>query len=70
MGTEGLVRLKAILDREGRIEHEIQVLESVQLLDEAAVNSVRQWRFTPARNHAGQTVRVFLEIPIQFVLRW
>lgn len=70
IGIEGLVRLKAILDREGRIEHEIQVLESVQLLDEAAVNSVRQWRFTPARNHAGQTVRVFLEIPIQFVLRW
>lgn len=70
LGVEGLVRLKAILDREGRIERNIQVLESVPLLDEAALSSVRQWRFTPARNHSRQPVRVFLEIPIQFVLHW
>lgn len=70
LGVEGLVRLKAILDREGRIERDVQVLQSVPLLDEAAISSVQRWRFTPARNDNGQPVRVFLEIPMKFELRW
>lgn len=70
LGVEGLVRLKAILDREGRIERDVQVLQSVPLLDEAAISSVQRWRFTPARNNSGQPVRVFLEIPMKFELRW
>lgn len=70
LGVEGLVRLKAVLDREGRIERDVQVLQSVPLLDEAAISSVQRWRFTPARNDSGQPVRVFLEIPMKFELRW
>ena len=68
-GIEGLVRLEAILDREGRVEEDIKVLSSIPPLDEAAIKALRQWRFQPARDHVGQPVRVILEVPIRFVLR-
>lgn len=67
-GVEGLVRLEAILNREGHVEEQVKVLESVPLLDDAASAALRQWRFTPARDHRGQGVRVILEVPLQFVL--
>jgi len=67
-GIEGRVLLEAIVDREGRIEPEIKVLKSVTTLDKAAVEALRQWRFTPGRDANGQTVRVILEVPIRFVL--
>jgi protein TonB len=67
-GVEGLVRLEAILNREGYVEEPIKILESVPLLDDAASVAVRQWRFTPARDHHGRRVRVILEVPLQFVL--
>jgi periplasmic protein TonB len=67
-GIEGLVRLEAVLDCEGRVENDVKVLQSIPLLDEAAVNAVRQWRFTPARDHHGSPVQVILGIPIRFVL--
>lgn len=67
-GIEGLVVLEAILDQYGKIEEEITVLQSVPLLDEAAITALRQWRFTPARDQHGRAVRVILEVPIRFVL--
>jgi len=69
LGIEGLVRLEAILNREGRIEQEIKVLESVPLLDEAASTALKQWRFQPARDGSGQPVRVILEVPFRFTLK-
>jgi protein TonB len=67
---EGVVLLEAVVDREGRIEPEsIRVRESVALLDAAAIEAVRRWRFRPGRNGRGVAVRVILEIPIRFVLR-
>lgn len=67
-GIEGLVVLEAILDQDGKIEEEITVLQSVPLLDEAAITALRQWRFTPARDQHGRAVRVILAVPIRFVL--
>jgi protein TonB len=66
---EGLVLLEAILDREGYIEKDIKVLQSIPLLDEAAIEALRRWRFRPARDHKLQPVRVILEVPIRFVLK-
>ena len=37
------------------------------VLDSAALNAVRTWRFAPARR-AGQAVRATLEVPIRFRL--
>jgi periplasmic protein TonB len=65
---EGLVVIEAVLDRDGRIEQGVKVLQSVPLLDAEAVAAVRQWRFRPARNAAREPLRVILEIPIRFVL--
>ena len=65
---EGRVVLEAIVDREGRIETGVKVLKSVAMLDKAAIEALRQWRFTPGRDANGQPVRVILEVPIRFVL--
>ena len=67
-GIEGQVLLEAIVDRTGRIEAEIKVLKSVAMLDKAAIEALRQWRFTPGRDANGQAVRVIVEVPIRFVL--
>ncbi len=69
LGIEGLVRLEAILNREGRIEREIKVLESIPLLDEAASTALKQWHFKPARDDSGRPVRVILEVPFLFTLK-
>jgi protein TonB len=69
LGIEGLVRLEAILNREGRIEQEIKVLESIPVLDEAARAALKQWHFKPARDDSGRPVRVILEVPFQFTLK-
>jgi protein TonB len=68
-GVEGLVLLEAVLDRDGRIESGVKVLRSIPALDDEAIAAVRQWRFRPARDNGGATVRVILEVPIRFVLR-
>jgi len=39
-----------------------------RLLDESALNAVRNWRFIPARN-AEQTLASWVEFPIRFVLK-
>jgi len=69
LGVAGLVRLEAILNREGRIEREIKVLESIPLLDEAASTALKQWHFKPARDYSGRPVRVILEVPFRFTLK-
>src|SRR5262249_26210341 len=68
LGVAGLVRLEPILSREGRMEQGIKVLESMPLLDEAASDALRQWRFTPARDDSGRPVGVILEVPFRFTL--
>ena len=41
-----LVVLEATIGEDGRVG-DIRVLRSVSLLDQAAIDAVRQWRFTP-----------------------
>jgi periplasmic protein TonB len=69
-GVEGLVVVEVIIDHEGHVESDsVQVKQSASAFDAAATEAVRQWRFRPARNAAGRTVRVILEVPIRFQLR-
>lgn len=69
-GIEGLVVVEAIISRDGLVEDDrLQVLESVPVLDEAALRAVRRWRFKPGRDSHGDTVRVELRVPIRFQLR-
>jgi protein TonB len=68
-GIEGQVVLEAVLSPAGEVEPDIKVLQSVPLLDTAAIAAVRQWRFRPARDHDGEPLRVTLRVPVRFVLR-
>jgi protein TonB len=65
--VEGTVILEAILDRDGRIDH-VRVVRSIPLLDAAAVQAVRQWRYTPTVLN-GQAVQVLMTITINFQLQ-
>jgi protein TonB len=65
----GLVLLEAVLDRDGRVEPSVKVIESIPMLDDEAIAAVRRWRFRPARSRSGEPLRVIVEIPIRFVLR-
>ena len=64
---QGTVILEAILDRDGRIDR-LKVVRSVPLLDAAALEAVRQWRYTPTVLN-GQPVAVLMTITIHFTLQ-
>src|SRR5205823_1212946 len=46
--VQGVVILEAVIDARGTVTS-VSVLRSIPLLDPAAVDAVRQWKFTPAR---------------------
>ena len=64
---EGVVILEAVLDDQGRVES-VRVLRSFPMLDQAAVDAVRQWRFTPALLN-GQPVPVVMTVTVNFTLQ-
>jgi len=39
------------------------------MLDQAAIDALRRWRFSPGRDREGSAVRVLLEVPLRFTLR-
>jgi periplasmic protein TonB len=68
-GIEGRVLLMVIVDESGKVEDNVQVVDSIPMLDQAAIDAVRQWSFTPGRDVDGDPVRVQLEVPVRFTLR-
>jgi periplasmic protein TonB len=68
-GIEGRIRLMVIIDESGKVEDKIEVLDSIPMLDQAAIDAVHQWTFTPARDADGTAVRVQLQVPVPFSLR-
>jgi protein TonB len=70
LGVEGLVLVRIIIGTDGRVEPEhTRVIRSVPALDAAAVSAVSQWRFSPAIGLHGRTVRVIIDVPVQFSLK-
>ena len=68
-GIEGLVVLKAVIDRDGLVEEGIAVEQSNPLFDAAAIAAFRRGRFHPGRDENGQAVRVLVVMPMRFRLR-
>ena len=68
-GLQGEVVLRAIVDQQGTVERQIVVVESVPLLDEAAIEALRRWRFEPGRDANNRPVRVIIQVPLRFRLR-
>lgn len=64
--VQGVVILEAIIDERGSVKS-VSVLRSIPLLDRAAEDAVRQWRFTPARLN-GEAVPVVMTVTVRFTL--
>jgi protein TonB len=63
----GVVTIDAVIGVDGRVT-EARVLRSVALLDDAALNAVRQWRYTPTLLN-GVAVPVILTVSVNFALK-
>jgi len=68
MGWEGKVILNVEVLAEGA-SGAVNVFRSSghEVLDNAAINTVKSWRFTPARS-AGRSITQWFKVPINFSL--
>lgn len=66
---EGTVKVKVFVLPDGRVRNDVTVVKSSGFprLDEAAVESVRRWRFVPARQ-GEQTIGIWHTVPVIFNL--
>ena len=62
----GYVILEATIGEDGTVR-DVRVLKSIPLLDDAAKEAVRQWRFTPTLLN-GQPVSVLMTVTVTFTL--
>lgn len=65
--VEGTVVLEAVISTRGSVEN-VRIIKSVPLLDQAAVDAVRAWRYTPTRLN-GVPVPVLITITVRFTLQ-
>lgn len=63
-GVRGMVILEVTIGADGMVR-DAKVLRSIPLLDAAAIEAVRQWRYTPVTVN-GQPVPVILTVPVTF----
>ncbi|MBA2260980.1 MAG: energy transducer TonB, partial [Acidobacteria bacterium] len=65
--VSGLVILEAVIDAQGNVRS-ARVLRSIPLLDQAALDAVRQWRFTPTLLE-GIAVPVLMTVTVNFTMQ-
>jgi protein TonB len=65
--VQGRVIIEATIDRHGKVG-EAKVLRSIPLLDQAALDAVRQWEYTPTLLN-GEPVPVIMTVTVNFTLR-
>jgi len=64
--VQGVVVIETVIDEAGAVK-EAWVVQSVPMLDQAALDAVMQWEFTPTRLN-GQPVPVLMTVTVQFTL--
>jgi protein TonB len=64
--VQGIVIIEATIDSHGNVES-TAVLRSIPLLDQAALDAVRQWKFTPTLLN-GIAVPVIMTVTVNFEL--
>jgi protein TonB len=64
---EGVVILECLISPQGRVR-EVKVLRSVPLLEEAAVDAVKRWVYTPTLMD-GVPVPVLMTVTVRFDLK-
>jgi protein TonB len=65
--VQGLVILEAVVDAGGRVD-DVRGLRSIPLLDQAAIDAVRQWRYTPTLLN-GRAIPIVLTVTVSFTLQ-
>ena len=65
--VQGVVILEVVVGTDGRVQS-VTVLRSIPLLDQAAVDAVKQWVFSPATLN-GQPVTFTLTVTVNFTLQ-
>jgi periplasmic protein TonB len=65
--VEGTVILDVIIDERGAVTS-TRVLKSVTFLDQAAIDAVQQWRFSPARLN-GEAIPIVMTVTVTFRLQ-
>ena len=63
---EGIVIIEATIGEDGQVIN-ARILRSVPLLDQAAIDAVRQWQYTPTTLN-GVRVPVIMSVTVQFTL--
>ena len=64
--VQGIVIIEALIAVDGRVQ-DARVLRSIPLLDQAALDAVRQWTYTPTQLN-GVAVPVIMTVTVQFTL--
>jgi periplasmic protein TonB len=64
--VQGVVIIEAIIDSRGNVES-ARLLRSIALLDQAALDAVHQWKFTPTRLN-GVAVPIIMTVTVNFKL--
>lgn len=68
MGEQGTVLVRVFINAEGRAEKaEIRTSSGYARLDEAALDTVKRWRYLPAKR-AGVAEAMWFNVPVRFVL--
>ena len=60
--------IRGVIGTDG-VPRDLVVVQSVPGLDQAALEAVSQWRFTPARNASGQAIDLPMTMTVNFVPR-
>ena len=67
-GKEGRVLLRVLVDEEGRTKTiEVNTSSGHDLLDRAASEAIKKWRFVPAHS-GGKPIETWIKVPIDFQL--
>jgi len=64
--VQGVVIIETVIGADGRVQG-ARILRSVPLLDQAALDAVKQWEFTPTLLN-GAPVPVIMTTTVQFTL--
>ena len=69
LGQQGVVRLEVFVSASGTAEEvKVAIGSGHEMLDEAALETVRGWRFAPGLRN-GQPVGMWVRVPIRFALQ-
>ena len=65
--VQGVVIVEVLIGTDGKVE-QTKVLRSIPMLDQAAIDAVRQWEFTPTLLN-GEAKKVIMTVTVNFTLQ-